>query len=235
MASTPRLDSLTANGTSPALNRIHLADGQGIAVRTRPGAHTVPEVFVSPGVTVPNTGLWGHRHSRLDGWLTPGRLREGSCYVDVPVEAVRALIIQHGGEHTDQGSEWTVPGAGDMTEAQEDVLDEIADLYGRFRDGYTAEGVQAVFSRIHDAGGPYLVCVWEYSDALGFGGNSQFYAEDDNGEFFEVQPDIHRWLSGQQAALGPVDTWVAAPVAEPIRYADSDDFHNYALVDRTDV
>ncbi|WP_371591205.1 hypothetical protein [Streptomyces sp. NBC_00470] len=31
---------------------------------------------------------------------------------------------------------------------------------------------------------------------------------------------------------GAVDMWVCAPVADPIEFAVSDDFHNYAITDR---
>lgn len=75
--------------------------------------------------------------------------------------------------------------------------------------------------------------MWEYADEYGFGGNSEFYAEGEDGALFEVQPDVHRWLSGQQETPGPLDTWVCAPVTEPTDFPVSDDFHNYARADRT--
>jgi len=113
-------------------------------------------------------------------------------------------------------------------QATPDLLTQLADLRGRFEDGYSPDDVRSVFGHIRDAGGPYLVCVWDYADDAGFGGNSQFYAEDEEGDFFEVQPDIYRWLSGEQETPGPVDTWVCEPVSEPFEFAVSDDFHNYA-------
>ncbi|QDN84377.1 hypothetical protein [Streptomyces sp. RLB3-6] len=337
MTSTPRLDSLTAGGTGLAFARIHLADGQGISVRTRPGADTVDEVFVSPSVTIPDTEAW-ENEDQVEGWLTGGKLGESSSYLDVPVEAVRALIVQHGGEHADQGDEWTVPDEEDATEGETaealatrafaewgiaahrdedagntwlvvgydqtrqgfprvlaepyavlylysdtdeeeitvdrapvkgdewtvfvgdgtgaecermtgpadqlaecveviaewittpqvlpDPLTQLADLHGTFEDGYTPEGVRSVFGRIADQGGPYLVCVWEYADEDGFGGNSQFYAEAEE-RFYEVSPDIHQWLSGEKETPGALDTWVREPVDE-FEFLVSDDFHNYA-------
>jgi hypothetical protein len=149
----------------------------------------------------------------------------------VPVETVRDLIVQHGGEHENQEPPALDAEGKTGEEAAPDLLTRIADLRGRFEDGYSADGIRSVFGRIHDEGGPYLVCVWEYADAYGFGGTSQFYAEDEDGGLFEVQPDIHRWLSGQQETPGPVDTWVCAPVAEPTEFSVSDDFHNYAKAD----
>ncbi|WP_052433043.1 hypothetical protein [Streptacidiphilus carbonis] len=113
------------------------------------------------------------------------------------------------------------------------LLADIADLHGRFEDGYSADDIRAVFGRIYDEGGPYLVCVWDHVDEYGFGGNSQFYAEEWDGGLFEVQPDIYRWLSGQQETPGPPGSWLCAPVAEPTEFPGSDDFHNYARADRS--
>ncbi|MFY0515981.1 hypothetical protein ACOMD4_37195 [Streptomyces anulatus] len=110
---------------------------------------------------------------------------------------------------------------------------ELRDLYGRFADGYTPEDVRSVFGRIHEAGGPYLVCVWEYADAHGFGGNSQFYAENAEGDHFEVEPDVHLWLSGQTELPAPMCGWVCDPATGPTDYPVSDDFHNYARTERT--
>ncbi|MFF4902605.1 hypothetical protein [Streptomyces sp. NPDC001068] len=108
----------------------------------------------------------------------------------------------------------------------------IADLRNRFEDGYSDDDIRSVFGRIREEGGPYLVCVWDYVDEYGFGGNSEFYAAGENSHLFEVTPDIYRWLSGREATPGPVDTWVCAQVAEPTEFPVSDDFHNYARADR---
>ncbi|MFF3127766.1 hypothetical protein ACFVRD_36980 [Streptomyces sp. NPDC057908] len=239
MTSTPRLDDLTATGTTYRTARIHLADGQGIALSVHRAAVTVDRIFVSPGVTVPETEAWGDEELQLDAWLTVGRLRQRSSYKNVPIEAVRDLIVRHGGEHADQGEAWSIPDAGTAAdlEAEENLrfpglLADLADLRGRFEDGYSADDIRAVFGRIHDEGGPYLVCVWGHADDCGFGGNSQFYAEEWDGGLFEVQPDIHRWLSGQQETPGPLSTWVGERAYEPGEFLVSDDFHNYARSDR---
>ncbi|MFE4663270.1 hypothetical protein ACFRFJ_42130 [Streptomyces hydrogenans] len=71
---------------------------------------------------------------------------------------------------------------------------DIADLHGAFQHGYGADDVRTVFGRISDAGGPCLVCVWDFPDAYGFGGNSEFYAEEDNGVLLELQQDAYWWL-----------------------------------------
>ncbi|MEU9535891.1 hypothetical protein AB0D00_26730 [Streptomyces sp. NPDC048213] len=110
---------------------------------------------------------------------------------------------------------------------------ELRDLHGRFADGYSADSIRSTFGRIEEAGGPFLVCVWDYADEYGFGGNSRFYAETENGDHFEVSPDIHQWLSGELKIPGPMTSWVCAPVAAPTDLPVSDDFHNYARTDRT--
>ncbi|MFE7443811.1 hypothetical protein ACFU7X_25560 [Streptomyces chartreusis] len=230
MTTTPRLDSITASGTNHVFDRIRLADGTALTLKTQPGADHADEVFLFPGLTAPGIEAW-ENEDQWEEWLTGGNLGSGGAlFVYVPVQAIRELIEEHGGEHEDQEGEVPVPDAEEETgeEVTADLLTDIADLRGRFEDGYTPEDIRAVFGRIYDEGGPYLVCVWDSADEHGFGGNSQFYAENDDGDLFEVQPDIHRWLSGQQETPGAVDGWVCAPVAEPIEIAASDDFHNYA-------
>lgn len=237
MISTPRFDSLTAGGTDGVFDGIRLADGHVLTLNTQPGAAVAEEVFLYPGLTVPDTEAWENQDD-LEGFLTGGGLRGGLTYLDVPIEAVRELIVQHGGEHENQEP----PAPDSETDAETDaeaegdkpVLDlfAVADLRGRFADGYSADGIRSVFGRIYDEGGPYLVCVWEYADVYGFGGSSQFYAEGEDGAFFEVQPDIHQWLSGQEEKPGPVDGWICAPATGPTEFPVSDDFHNYARIDR---
>ncbi|MEV4438108.1 hypothetical protein AB0K09_03670 [Streptomyces sp. NPDC049577] len=232
MTSTPRLDSLTAGGTHDLFDHIRLADGHVLTLKTQPGADTADQVFLMSGLTAPDTEAW-ENEDRWAEWLTGGDPDDGALFLEVPVEAVRDLIIEHGGEHEDQEGEQPTPGARSEAgeETAPDPLTQLADLHGRFKDGYSADDIRTIFGRIFDAGGPYLVCVWDYADAHGFGGASQFYAEDEDGDLFEVQPDIHRWLSGQQETPGPVDTWVCAPADEPAEYAVGDDFHNYARAD----
>ncbi|MEV7535431.1 hypothetical protein [Streptomyces hydrogenans] len=233
MTSTPRLDSFAADGTNGVFDGIRLADGHMLTLNVRPGAATA-EAFLCAGLTAPDTEAWENEES-LEEWLTGGDAGAAPTYLDVPIEAVRELIAQHGGEHENQEQPAPDTETGKETENDAPVLDlfAIANLRGRFEDGYSADGIRSVFGRIYDEGGPYLVCVWEYADEYGFGGSSQFYAEDEDGALFEVQPAIHQWLSGQQEAPGPVAEWICAPAAEPTEFPVSDDFHNYAWTDRT--
>ncbi|MFE2684528.1 hypothetical protein [Streptomyces mirabilis] len=98
--STPRLDSLTAGGTKDNFDGIRLADGNVFTLKVGPGAETA-EVFLFPGLTAPDTEAWEHE-DQWEVWLTGGEFGDGSLYLDVPVEAVRDLIVQHGGEHENQ-------------------------------------------------------------------------------------------------------------------------------------
>ncbi|MGW9440601.1 hypothetical protein [Streptomyces sp. NPDC055607] len=244
MSITPRLDSLVASGTDGDFDGIRLADGHVLHLKTHPaGFAWTEEVFLFPELTAPDTEAWSIEAwatvaDHDGGWLSGLAGEEGWLYSGVPVDAVRELIAQHGGEHENQEPP-TAAAEGETGTGNADdtpvpgLLADIAHLHGRFEDGYSAESIRLVFARIYERGGPYLVCVWDYADAYGFGGNSQFYAENEDGDLFEVQPGIHQWLSGQQETPGPVSTWVCEPVSEPTDFPVSDDFHNYARADRT--
>jgi len=99
--SAPRLDSLTAGGTNEVFDGIRLADGHMLTLKVRPGAERAEEVFLFAGLTAPDTEAWEHEDD-WEVWLTGGEFGDGSLYLDVPVEAVRDLIVQHGGEHENQ-------------------------------------------------------------------------------------------------------------------------------------
>ncbi|MFF4699891.1 hypothetical protein [Streptomyces chattanoogensis] len=224
-----RLDSIAASGTNHIFKSIRLADGHALTLNTQPGADHADEVCLPPGLTAPDTEAWENQ-DQWEEWLTGGNLGGGGgLFLDVPIQAIRNLIKQHGGEHENQESNEPRPDPEHETDEQAapNLLTRLADLRGRFNDGYTADDVRSVFGRISNEGGPYLVCLWDNADEYGFDGNSQFYAETE-GAFYEISPDIHQWLSGAQETPGPVETWVCAPVAEPFEFAVSDDFHNYA-------
>ncbi|MCX4411648.1 hypothetical protein OG840_61905 [Streptomyces sp. NBC_01764] len=99
--STPRLDSLTAGGTNEVFDGIRLADGHVLTLKVGPGAETADEVFLLPGLSAPDTEAW-EREDQWEVWLTGGEFGDGSLYLEVPVDAVRDLIVQHGGEHENQ-------------------------------------------------------------------------------------------------------------------------------------
>ncbi|MEU1180599.1 hypothetical protein ABZ464_23655 [Streptomyces sp. NPDC005820] len=126
--STTRLDHFAAHGTGPTFAGIRLADGQRITVQAGPGAqclpypnggtgpHSVPsdyagpythlEVYLGEGIEPGNGDGWDEEDS-TELWLTApsGTPDKGRLFYEVPVEDVRALIEEHGGEHAEQGSE----------------------------------------------------------------------------------------------------------------------------------
>ncbi|GAA1590627.1 hypothetical protein [Streptomyces globosus] len=231
---TPRLDAVMAQGTDRNFTRIRLADGHAILLNVQPGAAAAEEVYLSPGLAAPATEAWAIEDP-WEEWLTGGNLGiETGMFLDVPAEALRDLIIEHGGEHDDQEGEESAEGAEAATteQAAPDLLAEIAELHGAFEHGYGADDIRNVFGRIYDTGGPYLVCVWEVADDCGFGGKSEFYAEDEDGDLFEVRPDLYLWLTGQKGTPGPIDTWVGPHVPDLREFAATDDRHNYALTER---
>ncbi|MEU0770536.1 hypothetical protein [Streptomyces albogriseolus] len=112
--------------------------------------------------------------------------------------------------------------------------EDTEDLRGCMRDGYTPEDVNRVFARLESVFGVRLVCVWNYVDALGFGGNSQFYVEH-GGRTFELAGDLWRWLNRPPGAAdapatpGHPSSWLGAAV--PLTFDYEDWGHNYAARD----
>ncbi|MER6744978.1 hypothetical protein ABT394_29840, partial [Streptomyces halstedii] len=60
---------------------------------------------------------------RYEDWLTGGALGQGGgLYLDVPVQAIRDLIEQHGGEHPDQEGDDTASEATGQDETAESIV-----------------------------------------------------------------------------------------------------------------
>ncbi|MGN5392588.1 hypothetical protein [Streptomyces sp. JL7001] len=97
---TARMNRIAAAGTD-VYERIRLAENTMITVKAQPDATDFDEVAFWSSVTVPDTEAWA-REDLFELWLTnqdaPGR----RLFLDVPVEALREFIEQHGGEHVDQ-------------------------------------------------------------------------------------------------------------------------------------
>ncbi|MFC7887239.1 hypothetical protein ACFUVV_35885 [Streptomyces sp. NPDC057376] len=139
MTSTPRLDSLTAGGTNKVPDGIRLADGHMLTLNVAPGGATA-EVFLFPGLNAPDTEAW-ENEDQWEVWLTGGEFGDGSLYLDVPIEAVRDLIVQHGGEHENQEA----PYAPEKPETAEAIASRAL----------TERGITA--HRDDDAGNTWLV------------------------------------------------------------------------------
>lgn len=121
--STTRLDHFAAYGTGETFSSIHLADGKRITVQAGPGASCLPcpgnsgpygkprdyagpythlEVYLDEGVEPTDSDGW-ELEGAIELWLTSGdEPVKGRLFYEVPVEDVRALIEEHGGERPQQ-------------------------------------------------------------------------------------------------------------------------------------
>ncbi|WP_033954354.1 hypothetical protein [Streptomyces sp. CNQ431] len=131
-SSTTLFDRLVAPAHPHPAPRLRLADGTFLLDQASPGADAV-EVFLCAGLTAPNTNAW----TRDDLWecLMTGGTPGDVIYRDVPVSAVRELILQHGGEHPDQGATPTRPSLNRHEQWAPDLAATITDLRGRLADG----------------------------------------------------------------------------------------------------
>ncbi|WP_371099007.1 hypothetical protein [Streptomyces sanglieri] len=123
---TTHLDHAATHGTGHIPSSIRLADGNTITVQAGPGGanclpfpnggtgpHSVPtdyagpythlEVYLSEGVDPTDSDGWDLEDS-VESWLTSGDNEpdNGRLFYEVPVEDIRALIEEHGGEHPAQ-------------------------------------------------------------------------------------------------------------------------------------
>lgn len=114
---------------------------------------------------------------------------------------------------------------------------DVASLRGCMVEGYTPEDVNRTFRILERAFGVRLVCLWDYHDTFGFGGNSNFYVEGKGGRLHVLAGDLWRWLNGSPAdpftsvSPGMPASWWGAPADVPDR-ARHDGLYNYAIEDR---
>ncbi|MEU3433084.1 hypothetical protein [Streptomyces sp. NPDC006863] len=182
--STPRLDSLTADGTNGTFARVRLADDLMLALKVAPGADVAGEVGLLPGLFPPATEAWANE-DRQEDWLTGGAFGQGGgLYLDVPVQAVRDLVAQHGGEHAIQDLPSLIEAGGGVNAAQ-CAIEALA-----------ARGISAQIDE--DAGNSWLV-VGEDADTGSHTVLCLFRGNDDETVVLRV-PDLDR------------DDWHAATV-----------------------
>ncbi|WP_431921405.1 hypothetical protein [Nonomuraea jabiensis] len=124
-------------------------------------------------------------------------------------------------------------------ETNAQVLAGISKWKASMVGGYDDDAVNTVLGSISEVSGLHLMCVWDYYDEYGPGGDSDFYVESDDGSLHYLAGDLYEWLSvppdSEDAPEGPGDptTWVGGPAdIGPDDIALQDDQHNYALQDR---
>jgi hypothetical protein len=101
---TTLLDEYVTNGTGDDdFRQIRLGDGHRISITTPGDPDHIPEVYLFPGLKAPAGDAWDREaFAELGDTAGDQKAAEGSLFTDVPVDAVRALIEEHGGEHADQ-------------------------------------------------------------------------------------------------------------------------------------
>ncbi|MGW6588404.1 hypothetical protein [Streptomyces globisporus] len=191
---TPRLDSLAAGGTNEVFDGIRLADGHMLTLKAAPGAE-VAEVFLFPGLDAPDTEAWVNEDD-WEGWLTGGEFEDGSLYLDVPVAAVRDLIVDHGGEHDNQEPpKESHAGTDEDTTAQAVAIRALAER------GLTAE-------RDEDAGNSWLVI----DNGATYAVLCLFDRDGDETNIDRpVNPDHDNWYVGKVDAQGREVTTTCQP------------------------
>ncbi|UZI33959.1 hypothetical protein [Streptomyces sp. VB1] len=200
--STPRLDSLAAGGTNHVFVRVRLADDLTLALKAAPGADMADEVGLLPGLFPPATEAWANE-DRQEDWLTGGALGQGGgLYLNVPMQAVRDLVEQHGGEHANQDLSRPVEFRDGVNAAQLAI------------EALAARGISADIDE--DAGNSWLV-VGEDADTGSHAVLCLFRGDDDETVVLRV-PDLDRddWHAAtviDGAELLPV-IWPAARLGE---------------------
>lgn len=115
--------------------------------------------------------------------------------------------------------------------------DQLADLAGRFHDGYDSDDIRRVFEQIRAHTGVRLLCVWDYFDDFGYGGNSEFYVQTSDGTIHQLGGQLWPWLWGgcEEAPEGPgsPDSWIGSPAPLNIGDLDGDGLGNAAVENRT--
>lgn len=123
--------------------------------------------------------------------------------------------------------------------SQPDVTtSDLAELRGCLHGGYNPDGVNRVLGRLSQVTGLQLVCVWDYVDTAGPGGNAQFYIERKRGRLYTLSSKAWHWLSDDPAASdttsdpGSPDTWKGDDSERRTRFLEwNDESHNYAMRD----
>ncbi|MFF7250504.1 hypothetical protein ACFZBU_42315 [Embleya sp. NPDC008237] len=117
----------------------------------------------------------------------------------------------------------------------------LADVRGSMFDGYDADRVNTVLGRVNEAFGIRVVCVWNYVDAFGFGGDSDFYVEDAEGRLHYLSGRLWLWLNrapdhadAPEAAGTPAE-WFGSVTGMSVKPMAGDGRLNYAIGDLRDA
>ncbi|WP_280470680.1 hypothetical protein [Nocardia farcinica] len=111
-----------------------------------------------------------------------------------------------------------------------------AELRSRLDDGYDSDLITAVLGQISDASGVAVVCLWDYYDEFGYGGDSDFRILSPHGQLYHLNGDLADWLTETHdhapAHPGSPASWIGGIDTDAISVAEGDGRNNFALENR---
>jgi hypothetical protein len=117
----------------------------------------------------------------------------------------------------------------------------LAEVRASMDDGYYPDRVNSALGRLNQAFGIRLVCVWNYLDEIGYGGDSDFYLEEAEGRLHYLAGRLWAWLNhalddvdAPDTAGAPADRWGLASGLSATRMT-SDGQLNLAIHDLRDA
>lgn len=190
------------------------------------GAQTAPEADGEMAELLRRAEALGLEPEDLDGLVHDAASRTASAVNNDGLGSQIGFLVDHHGVDRARAL---------IEDCRPGPLDDVADLRGSMIDGYTSETVGSVLGRVSDASGVLLVCVWDYVDDYGVGGNSQFYVQDAEGRLRELVGDLWPWLNGDPddpdtpGSPGAPESWIgdeAEITTDELHHTDGS--HNYA-------
>lgn len=113
------------------------------------------------------------------------------------------------------------------------------DLAGVFANGYEPEDAADVFDQIAQEADVDIICVWDYFDCSGYGGDSRFYVRENGASghvLYELAGGLWPWLFGDvPASRGPGEpsSWRGSEADFDLDSLPVGDSDNYAHTDRS--
>lgn len=100
-----------------------------------------------------------------------------------------------------------------------------------FSDGYDEDDINDVLGRIQELTGTTIMCLWEFFDHLGYGGDSELFVLDD-GALYTLEGGLWPWMldGTSEAPNGPGTpvTWKGQPTGHVAHEFHGDNQHNLA-------
>lgn len=110
------------------------------------------------------------------------------------------------------------------------------ELRSRLVDGYDSDEIATVLGQISDASGVFIVCLWDYYDAYGYGGSSDFRVLSPHGQLYHLDGDLSAWLTeapdDAPAHPGRPASWIGGIDIDITDVAGGDGRHNLARENR---